>query len=81
MSDELNMNEMEEAVGGKQHFKPAKDRAGWVQHKVVPGDTLIRLASKYRVPDWKMIREWNPHISSKTNMIVDGGYLCIKDYR
>ena len=77
---ELNLNEMEEAVGGKIHFKPAKAKAGWIQHKVGPGDTLIRLAKKYNVPDWRLIRDWNPHIDHKTNMIIDGEYLWIKKY-
>ena len=77
---ELNLNEMEEAVGGKIHFAPEKARAGWIQHKVGPGDTLIRLAKKYNVPDWRLIRDWNPHIDHKTNMIIDGEYLWIKKY-
>ena len=63
---ELNANELESVVGGKQHFKPEKDKPGWIQHKVVPHDTLIRT--------------WNPHINPKTNLIVDGEYLWIKKY-
>lgn len=77
---ELSMEQMEEVSGGKRHFKPEKDRLGWVQHRVEPGDTLIRLAKKYGVPDWKWIRDWNPHIDHTTNIIVDGEYLWIKDY-
>ncbi len=75
---ELNLNEMEEVVGGKRHFSPEPPKAGWLQHKVVPGDTLIRLAKKYNIADWRKIREWNPHIDHKTNMIIDGEYLWIK---
>ena len=77
---ELNMNEMESVVGGKQHFKPEADKPGWIQHKVVPHDTLIRIAKQYNVPDWTLIRTWNPHINPKTNLIVDGEYLWIKKY-
>ena len=77
---ELNLNDMEEVAGGKRHFKPEKDKKGWLQHKVGPGDTLIRLAKKYNVPDWKLIRDWNPHIDHTTNMIIDGEYLWIKKY-
>ena len=77
---ELNLNEMEEITGGKIHFKPEKDKKGWLQHKVVPGDTLIRIAKKYKVPDWRLIRDWNPHIDHTTNMIIDGEYLWIKKY-
>ena len=76
--NELNLNEMEQIVGGDRHFKPEPDKKGWLQHKVVPGDTLIRLAHKYNIPDWKMIRDWNPHINKTTNMIIDGEYLWIK---
>jgi len=75
---ELNLNEMEKVVGGDRHFKPEADKDGWIQHKVVPGDTLIRLANKYNISDWRKIREWNPHIDKTTNMIIDGEYLWIK---
>ncbi len=75
---ELNLNDMEEVAGGKRHFKPEKDKKGWLQHKVGPGDTLIRLANKYNIPNWRMIRDWNPHINPETNMIIDGEYLWIK---
>ena len=37
--------------------------------------TLIRLANKYIVPDWRLIRGWNPHIDPKTNMIINGECL------
>ena len=77
---ELNANELESVVGGKQHFKPEKDKPGWIQHKVVPHDTLIRIANQYNVPDWTLIRTWNPHINPKTNLIVDGEYLWITKY-
>ncbi len=75
---ELNLNELENAVGGKQHFSPEPDKAGWLQHKVTSTDTLIRIAKKYNISDWRKIREWNPHIDHKTNMIIDGEYLWIK---
>lgn len=81
MSDikELNLEQMEEVSGGARHFTPEADRGGkWIQHKVGPGDTLIRLAKKYNVKDWKKIREWNNHISTKDNMIIDGEYLWIE---
>ena len=77
-NNEMNLNELEEIVGGKQHFKPEPDRKGWIQHKVGPGDTLIRLAKQYDIPDWRKIRDWNPHINKTTNMIIDGEYLWIK---
>ena len=77
-NNELNLNELEEATGGKRHFKPEPDKAGWIQHKVSATDTLIRIANKYGISDWKLIRKWNPHISAETNMIRTGEYLWIK---
>ena len=75
---ELNMEEMADAAGGAQHFTKQADKAGWIQHKVVAGDTLTRIAKKYGIGDWRKIREWNPHIDHKTNMIITGEYLWIK---
>ncbi len=76
--NELNLNEMEEVSGGKRHYKPEPDRAGWIQHKVVPGDTLIRIAQRYNVISYKLIIKWNPHIDPSTNIIIDGEYLWVK---
>ncbi len=75
---ELNLNEMEAVTGGKRHFKPEPDREGWIQHKVVSGETLIRIANKYGIKDYHKIIEWNNHIDPKTNMIRAGEYLWIK---
>lgn len=75
---ELNVNELEEVVGGKIHFSPEPERKGWIQHKVGPHDTLIKIAKKYGISDWRKIREWNKHINHETNMIRTGEYLWIK---
>ncbi len=75
---ELNVNELEEATGGKRHFQPEPDRKGWIQHKVEGGETLIRIANKYGIKDYHKIIEWNNHIDPKTNMIRAGEYLWIK---
>ena len=75
---ELNLEEMEDVSGGKRHFEPLPDRAGWIQHKVSATDTLIRIANKYGISDWRVIRKWNPHINPETNMIRTGEYLWIK---
>ena len=40
--------------------------------------TLIRIANKYGISDWRVIRKWNPHINPETNMIRTGEYLWIK---
>ena len=75
---ELNLNEMEAVTGGERHFKPEPERKGWLQHKVEAGETLIRIANKYKIADYHKIIEWNPHIDPKTNMIRAGEYLWIK---
>ena len=75
---ELNLNELEKATGGKRHFEKQRDRIGWIQHKVAPTDTLIRIAKQYGIPDWRKIRDWNPHIDHKTNALRTGEWLWIK---
>ena len=75
---ELNVEELEEATGGKRHFKPEPERKGWIQHQVQKGDTLIRIAEKYGISNWRDIIKWNNHINPETNMIRDGEYLWIK---
>lgn len=76
---ELSSEELDTVVGGTQHFKPAPDKPGWLQHQVTPTDTLIRIAKKYHIADWTMIRQWNPHINRETNLIIPGEYLWIKE--
>ena len=77
-TNELNVNEMEEVSGGARHFEKQKDKPGYIQHKVTATDTLIRIANKYHISDWRLIRKWNPHIDPKTNMIRTGEWLWIK---
>ena len=78
MANELNLNEMEFISGGKQHFKPEPDRPGFIQHKVTATDTLIRIANRYGIKNWRDIIKWNPHINKETNLIRTGEYLWIK---
>ena len=76
---ELSLNETETVSGGKQHFEPEPDRAGWIQHKASAKDTLIRIATQYGIDNWRKIRAWNSHIDPKTNYICTGEYLWIKE--
>ena len=75
---ELNLGEMEAVTGGERHFEPKPDKKGFIQYKVVAGDTLIRIAAKFNIKNWKDILDWNPHIDTKTYMIRVGEYLWIK---
>ena len=72
---ELNMNEMEAVTGGERHFKPEKDRAGWLQHKVEGGETLIRIANRYRTTV-NYLMDINPTITNK-NDITAGYYMYV----
>ena len=77
-NNELNLNQMESVTGGKRHFEKEADKPGWIQHQVSATDTLIRIANKYGISDWRKIIDWNPHIDRKTNMIRTGEWLWIK---
>ena len=77
-NNELELQEMEDVAGGKISFTKRKDKAGWIQHQVSATDTLIRIANKYGIGDWRLIRKWNPHINPETNMIRTGEWLWIK---
>ena len=67
----LDDNEMNEATGGA-------GQARWIQYTIKRGDTLIKIAKRYGIANWRKIREWNPHIDKSTNMIRTGEYLWIK---
>ena len=75
---ELNEEELEQISGGKISFVKRPDRAGWIQHQVQRNDTLIRIAKRYGIANWRNIRDWNPHINHNTNMIRTGEWLWIK---
>ena len=75
---ELNLDELEKVTGGKLHFKKQPEREGWIQHEVKATDTLIRIAKQYDIPDWRQIRNWNPHINHETNLLHTGEWLWIK---
>ena len=73
---ELNLNEMEEAVGGKGGSKkvlPKKE--GFVVYQIASGDTLIRIAKKYKTTV-KDIMAVNPTIK-KASDITAGYWIYI----
>ena len=78
MGVEMNDEELNDIAGGRISFTKRADKAGWIQHKVTATDTLIRIANQYGISDWRKIRDWNPHIDHKTNMIRTGEWLWIK---
>ena len=75
---ELNLNEMEEVVGGKNEGgylrKPAA-RAGRKIYKIVSGDTLIKIANRNNTTVDKLMAI-NPELKN-TNYIVAGCYIYV----
>ena len=75
---ELNLNEMEEVVGGKNEGgyarKPAA-RAGRKIYKIVSGDTLIKIAKRNNTTVDKLMAI-NPELKNR-NYIVAGCYIYV----
>ena len=75
---ELNLNEMEEVVGGKNeggYVKKPAERAGRKIYKVVSGDTLIKIARRHNTTADKLMAI-NPELKNK-NYIVAGCYIYV----
>jgi len=76
---ELEEEMMEAVSGGAFPIPPAKK--GFFLHQVQAKDTLIRIANKYHIPNWRKIKDWNPKIP-ENNLIRTGDYLYISnEYR
>jgi len=76
--NELNVNEMEEIVGGSNrggYEKKPRGKAHCFIYKVQHGDTLIRLASRYGTTV-KKIMAVNRELTS-ASYIVSGHYIYI----
>ena len=75
---ELNLNEMELIVGGKNEGgfekKPAA-RAGRKIYRVVHGDTLIKIARRFNTTADKLM-SINPELKNR-NFIVSGCYIYV----
>ena len=71
---ELNLNELEEAVGGK--FKKPDKKDGFDLYQIQKGDTLYMIAKThgYKTDD---LLEWNPKITDR-NKIYVGDWIYIK---
>ena len=75
---ELNLNEMEEVVGGKNeggYVKKPAARAGRKIYRVASGDTLIKIAHRYNTTVDK-IMAMNPELKNR-NFIVSGCYIYV----
>jgi len=90
MSDtkELNLNELEKAVGGKGYVPSGgiKDRpdasqipAGCTVHQITATDNLTRIAAFYKTTI-KAIMDRNPSIKDK-NLLRTGYFLIVPDNR
>jgi len=75
---ELNMNEMEQVVGGKDeggYAKKPADKKGCTIYRVVSGDTLTKIAARNNTTVPKIMAV-NPELVNK-NFIVAGCYIYI----
>ena len=70
---ELNENEMEQISGG---YKRLPEKEGFIVYKIMPSDTLTRIALRYKCTVNDLLR-WNPKITNK-NLIYTGDYLYIR---
>ncbi len=73
--EELSQDELAGAAGGK-FTKPA-EKAGFFIYQIQPRDTLIRIARKFGIKDYRQIVRWNPKIVNP-NLIRRGDYLYIQ---
>lgn len=72
---ELLPEEMEEAAGG---FKKPAEKKGYTVYQIQATDTLIRIANKFKISNWRKILDWNPKITNP-RLIRTGDYLYIKN--
>ena len=74
---ELNMKEMSveelgEVAGG--YTKP-REKTGYFIYQIQKGDSLISIAKKFGISDYKKIVEWNSDLIKNPSLIVDGWKL------
>ena len=75
---ELNLNEMEEVVGGKNEggfLKKPAACTGRKIYRIVHGDTLIKIAHRHNTTVDKLMAI-NPELKSR-NFIVSGCYIYV----
>ena len=75
---ELNLEQMEEVVGGKNeggYEKKPREKKGCKIYKIVHGDTLIKIANRNNTTVEKIMAV-NPELKSKS-FIVSGCYIYI----
>ncbi len=71
---ELSPEEMDEISGG---FKRPAEKKGYVIYQIQAHDTLIRIAEKFGIDNYRKIVDWNPKITNP-RLIRTGDYLYIK---
>ncbi len=70
---ELSLEEMNGVAGG---YKPLAPKKGYIVYQIAKGDTLRKIADKFKVKIAEII-SWNPKITNR-NLIYAGDYLYIK---
>ena len=74
--NELSAEEMSQASGGANRYKPLTDRPGFIIYKVRRGDTLIKIAKAHNCTE-KDLMLWNPKITNRNEIYADE-YLYIR---
>ncbi len=73
---ELNLDEMEQVVGGKGGSRTRlPDKDGYIVHKIKKGETLIKIAEQYGTTVDEILSE-NDTIQNR-NDITSGYYIYI----
>ena len=70
---EMNLNELEQIVGG---YKKPKAKKGYRIYKILPGDTLTRIANRFNTTVKRLLSA-NPKIKNR-NLIRAGDYIYVR---
>ena len=82
---ELNLEELEEAAGGKKKKEraggsptPLPPKVGYKNHKITATDTMIGIAKKYKTTVDALMEVNAPWIKNKS-LIMTGYYMYVPD--
>ena len=76
-TNELNMNELEQATGGKGGYKkPPEPIDGLEIYQIKQGDTLTRIARRYGTT-WMELKDLNREVIKRAGDITWGYYIYV----
>ncbi len=75
--NEVNVNELENAVGGRGGYrKPPATIEGLEIYRIKAGDNLIKIAKKYHTT-WMHLQDLNADVIPDKNDITTGYYIYV----